>query len=765
MGEVESRARGLGGELQTALGTAAGFLGGALITKGIGKVGEFLNVSTEKAKEAQQVDAQLDAVLKSTSVAFDGAATKAVFHATAMTGHAGAVSASAKEVKAHDAAVAKASAALPMATAHLHDMTAAYQKAKVHTEVQTLALSQAQTKVASLSATISQGAAVVESTKGATGYWEEIPGKVQITKDAVVGLAESLSKVTRNSKDEVLTGENMLLTFTDIGKDVFPEATRSLLDMATAMSGGARPGAEQLKETAIQLGKALNDPVMGITALHRVGVAFTDQQKELIKSLVATGDAAGAQRVIIKELATEFGGSAEAAGKTAAGQADILAHSFGAMQVKVGDVLLNLQSKLMVTFGPFIVGILSAFANVLGDPAITNAIDSIGSALTIAGKAVTGFLSEFNNAQSGGGAKDIFAGIANGLASVSVITGIPIFDKIAGFFATLSDLAPKAQAVIQTVIKAFQTGDFGPVLVMLKGWGVAFLSWMTTDVIPFIGARVTELASTIGTWVSNNVPILVAKLKDWAGTFLGWIDTDVTPFITSRLNAIWFEISSWISLQGVLIGIKINEWVQAFSFWITVLAQDMPGKLMEIGNAVGVWIATAAKDFTRWMGEKAIPAFIEWIKDAVPKLIAALPAISQAIYTWMIGIPLALTGAFLALGVGLINGMITGIGGNLAQLRDYLFGIISSIIIDAAAVLGITLSPHLFNNLQGMVNSAPSTPFSANEAAPHGAPGAGGFGGAGGGAATVNVHLDGQLIGQAMGTIVYNSNQGAYGTP
>ena len=67
-----------------------------------------------------------------------------------------------------------------------------------------------------------------------------------------------------------------------------------------------------LKGASIQVGKALQDPVRGITALRRVGVSFSDDQTEVIKKLVDTGKTAEAQKLILKELAVEFGGSAEA---------------------------------------------------------------------------------------------------------------------------------------------------------------------------------------------------------------------------------------------------------------------------------------------------------------------------------------------------------------------------------------------------------------------------------------------------------------------
>src|SRR5260221_6088269 len=109
--------------------------------------------------------------------------------------------------------------------------------------------------------------------------------------------------------DVIRSGENMLLTFTNIKGKAFDQASTAALDMATAMNNGAKPSAEQLSKTAIMLGKALNDPITGMGALHKVGVTLDDQQKKQIKTMMAAGDTAGAQGVILKELAKEFGGS------------------------------------------------------------------------------------------------------------------------------------------------------------------------------------------------------------------------------------------------------------------------------------------------------------------------------------------------------------------------------------------------------------------------------------------------------------------------
>ena len=48
------------------------------------------------------------------------------------------------------------------------------------------------------------------------------------------------------------------------------------------------------------VGKALNDPLKGLTALSRIGVQFTAQQQEQIKAMVEVGDVAGAQKIILR---------------------------------------------------------------------------------------------------------------------------------------------------------------------------------------------------------------------------------------------------------------------------------------------------------------------------------------------------------------------------------------------------------------------------------------------------------------------------------
>lgn len=184
---------------------------------------------------------------------------------------------------------------------------------------------------------VAQLNAVLKSTKGVAG----------VTAKAATNLANSLQKVTKFSDEEVLSAENMLLTFTKISKDIFPKATKTVLDMSTALG-------QDTKASAIQLGKALQDPILGITALRRVGVNFSKDQKEVVKNLVETGRSAEAQRLILKELNTEFGGSAEAAGKTFSGRLEILKNQFDEIKESIGKVIVEALTPLMASLAAFV---------------------------------------------------------------------------------------------------------------------------------------------------------------------------------------------------------------------------------------------------------------------------------------------------------------------------------------------------------------------------------------------------------------------------
>jgi hypothetical protein len=178
------------------------------------------------------------------------------------------------------------------------------------------------------------------STKGAAG----------LTFDDVQKSAKGLASELPYSRSAFLEMQSVLLTFPSVTKESFTPASELIADMSTRLG-------QDLKSSAIQVGKALQDPIRGITALHRVGVNFSEAQTEMIKKMVHGGKTAQAQAVIMKELQTEFGGSAKAAA-----DADPMFRfnkMMGSFKMAVGEAGM----ELLVVLKPALEAIASLFVN------------------------------------------------------------------------------------------------------------------------------------------------------------------------------------------------------------------------------------------------------------------------------------------------------------------------------------------------------------------------------------------------------------------
>lgn len=182
---------------------------------------------------------------------------------------------------------------------------------------------------------------VLKSTGGVSGF----------TSKQLQAVAGQLQRVTAFGDDAVVAMQAVLLTFTNVRGDQFTAATEAVLDLSTALN-------MDLQSAALLVGKALNDPVKGATALQRSGIQLSESQKELIKTFVETGEVAKAQEIIIRELGTQFGGQARAIRDTFGGALKSVQNAFGdLLEVNTGvpaatralnelsDVLMDPQTK------------------------------------------------------------------------------------------------------------------------------------------------------------------------------------------------------------------------------------------------------------------------------------------------------------------------------------------------------------------------------------------------------------------------------------
>jgi hypothetical protein len=104
---------------------------------------------------------------------------------------------------------------------------------------------------------------------------------------------------------------------------------------------------QDLQQSVIQLGTALNDPIQGVGRLRRIGISFTEQQKEQIRVLMEQNDLYGAQRVILDELQVEIGGTARAVGEEYAGKVAQLKNAFGDLQEVMGAVMADRMEPML----------------------------------------------------------------------------------------------------------------------------------------------------------------------------------------------------------------------------------------------------------------------------------------------------------------------------------------------------------------------------------------------------------------------------------
>jgi hypothetical protein len=127
-------------------------------------------------------------------------------------------------------------------------------------------------------------------------------GAAQLSSRDIEIFAESVAKGTLASIQGARQAAGILLTFKSISGDTFKDALSLSQDLAEVGFGS-------INTAALQLGKALEEPEIGLSALRRVGVSFSKEQKDLIKVLSLSGRKLEAQRIIVKALKDQVGGT------------------------------------------------------------------------------------------------------------------------------------------------------------------------------------------------------------------------------------------------------------------------------------------------------------------------------------------------------------------------------------------------------------------------------------------------------------------------
>ena len=500
-----------------------------------------------------------------------------------------------------------------------------------------------------------QLAAGITSTGNAAG----------VSVEALNAMASSIQNMSGQTDDSITKSQQLLLTFTNIKNNspdkIFDQATLASANMAAKMGGDA-------SGSAILLGKALNDPVKGITALTRVGVAFTAGQKASIQSMVDMGDIAGAQKIILGELNTEFGGAAEAAGNSLPGQLAKGKRAFEDMSQSVVEGLLPIVM-------PAITGLAGAVKNAA--PFVIAFADAFSKNLQNAIR---------DNAPLIKNVQDIIGGLGS-------FIGNPLMPALMGFGKWLIDnrvLIVGIGVVILSMVAAFKAYNaiMGIVKIATTAWTVVQGILNGTLIMNPIGLIVVAIAGLVAgiIWVATQTTFFQDAWKvmtDVIGTAWGWLWTAVLQPVFAAIGSIFTWL--WESIiQPVVnfIVIYVQIWAAIFIWlWQTIL--------QPVFAAIG--------EIFTWLWTNVIQPVASFIGDAINTVGSVIGtvfgAIGGVIRGAFEGVVDFVKGIFNTI-AGLVNGIIDGVNGATSL----------------AAGVGITIGkiPHIPRLAEGGI--VPATP-------------------------------------------------------
>ncbi len=499
---------------------------------------------------------------------------------------------------------------------------------------------------------LAQTNAVIESTGSAAGR-----SATQIT-DLATALSASAGKSLFGDSD-VQAAENLLLTFTNIKGAVFDAATAISVDMAQALGGAP-------KDQAIALGKALNDPIKGITALSRVGVTFTEEQKATVATMVEMGDVAGAQTIILDELNKEFGGSAAAAAEADGGWAQFK-DTMGELAESVGAMLLPLLNDL--------VGMLNN--NVV--PVVTAVVDAFGGVMEAFQAAGTGS-EEFSDS----------------LGTLAESLGLP------------ADLVKDVASAIADLVKWFDDGgaasvDLGSEVEDLNGiWQKALT--VIQDVMDGYMAVAQAVLPVIERFIADHGEEIEAFFKATWDSIVQ-IVTLALELYQAIVPPILHAIAGFINEHGEEIQKVLSGVWTAISAIITGALETIKAVMkLALDLIHGDWDA-AWKDIQK-IGEvqwTAIQAGIKGFLDAIAGIFNT--TFDDIINVWKNNwdqlVDIASSINWSAIGQGIVDGIESGISGAWGAFTSWVIGQLDGLKDDVLAFFGISSPSKVFADSVG----------------------------------------------------------------
>lgn len=507
--------------------------------------------------------------------------------------------------------------------------------------------------------------AVIKATGKAAGF----------TADELFRVASALQNMTTFGDENIINMQALLATFKNIKGDEFTRATSAALDMAAVLDS-------DLKSAAIQLGKALNDPEKGLSALSRSGVSFTAEQQDLVKSLVKSGQVAKAQNIILAEMEAQFGGAAKAAASATGGPLKQFLNVVGDVKELIGgavlavlDVFAKKGMQLLNTWGPILRAITiwisdnaafvaSIAATALAVVAATSAFTGLGIAVQVIAVGMAGIAGLLSTLLSPLGlATAAVIGLATWFATATA-WGRQMVSALVGWF---QDLGAIAGDVFEGIADALAAGNLKLAAeVAMAGITLAWLQGTQTLQNEWIKFKDFYLRTT--TEMTFGALKIWEQLKSQMRSL--WASMETSAKITGETIGHWLTRSSDPELradQDRAHNVALRQIEQEGRSRVQQIESDEQAALAELESARKL----AEQDRNRSHGKE-----IEQRKLALAKAKAELAALRDKA-------ALEREEKELADAPGFSSGGTGGIP-NRRQLQDQIFGSFSAVALSVA---------------------------------------------------------------------------------
>jgi phage-related protein len=393
--------------------------------------------------------------------------------------------------------------------------------------------------------------------------------------------ADKLGASIGKDDDDIKAVQTKLASFPDafrqgsLGAEAMRRATAAAFDLEAIGIGAA-------ESNIVGIGKALNDPIKGMTALSKAGVSFSEQQKQQIKAAVEQGDLAKAQSILLAGIESNAKGAAEAG-----------ASNLDKLKVKAANLAEGLAGNLIPVIDKFAGGLLG-----LGD--------KVGPGFTKVKAGIQGVFDLLVKGDFTGKLAEAF-GISDDDPIVIKLlelraTAQQVIAAVVGFFRQAAAVAGPALRSIGAVI----TGQVIPALASFGRAMAPIISFLVSvlgpTVIRIFGAVLTVIRGAFQV-IAGIFNVFAALLTgDWSRLWLG---------VRQILSGAWTIIRGIFSAGLAAVTAVFRVGVAALSAVARAIVSGVTGVIRGLVGSL------------RSLGGQIIDGLVSGIRGAAGKVFAA----------------------------------------------------------------------------------------------------------------------------------------------